>query len=159
MKLTRIKRYFLAMVLICCTPVISFAQEGIQEQQENDKYSSEKLKKFVDASKEISSIQQEGEMKMVQAIEKENLDVETFNKIVELKMDPEQATTEGVTEEQIASFDKVVEELQVIQVQMQQEMESAIREKGIQVEEYQEIIEAYHSDPALQQQINEMFMQ
>jgi hypothetical protein len=137
----------------------AYAQIAPKESQQGAKYSSDKLQKFVEASKDISSIHQQGEEKMIGVIERENLDIEKFNIIAEMKMNPQETPQGEVSEEDMASFDKVMPELQIIQLQMQEEMEAAITESGMQVEEYTEIMEAYRTNPRVQEKINELLME
>ncbi|MBA3898764.1 MAG: DUF4168 domain-containing protein [Bacteroidetes bacterium] len=139
--------------------VVAIAQITPQENQQETQYSSEKLQKFVEASKGISTIHQHGEEKMIAAIEQENLDIEKFNQIAEMKMNQQEAAAGDVSDEDIASFERVMPELQIIQMQMQQEMEIAIEESGMEVEEYTEIMEAYRADPEVQEKINELLME
>jgi hypothetical protein len=160
MKILNAFRFAFALWFLGLSGLVATAQTAPQQQEQTENsYPKEKLKKFVDASKDISTIHQEGEEKMISAIEKENLDIETFNKIAELKMNPQEADAGSVSPEEVEAFDRVMPELQLIQIQMQQEMESAIKETGMEVEEYTEIMEAYRSDPELQAEINSMLME
>jgi hypothetical protein len=155
MKPAIFKKIFLAFLISCFGSIISVAQDVDRNEKQVISYSKAKLQKFVEASKGISLIQQMGEQKMIAAIEEKNLDVDTFNKIAEMHMNPA-ADVNGVSEKDMESFNNVIQELQVIQTQMEQEMELAITSTGMNVEEYIEIMEEYHKDPDLQQQINEL---
>lgn len=159
MKMPRIKKYLSLLCMVCLISITATAQPSQGKKQEPASYSAETLVKFIEATKHVSRIQQEGEQKMVQMIEEEDLDVETFNKIAEMMMSPEQVQDDNISAEQMESFNSVLEKLQVFQVEMQREMESAITGTGMEVEEYQNIIEDYQSDPALQQQIQEMLQE
>jgi hypothetical protein len=160
MDLAKIKNPFLILVMFFMSIGLINAQVAPQDSPGNSEYSKEKLEKFVEATKEISEIQQNGEQKMIQVIEKEkNLDVETFNKIAEAMMNAEQPEEGEISEAEIESFNNVMPELQMIQMQMQQEMESAITDRGLEISEYQEVMEAYQRDPQVQQKINEMLIE
>ena len=159
MKMPRIKKYLSLLCMVCLISITVTAQPSQGKKQESASYSAETLDKFIEATKHVSRIQQEGEQKMVQMIEEEDLDIETFNKIAEMMMSPEQVQDDNISAEQMESFNSVLEKLQVFQVEMQREMESAITGTGMEVEEYQNIIEDYQSDPALQQQIQEMLQE
>lgn len=157
MKISKIKKYLSFVCMICLLTITAAAQtDQNTEQESKSSYSAETLDKFIKATRYISKIQQEGEQKMVQMIEEENLDVETFNKIAETMLNPSQGDNSEITPDQMESFNKALEKLQLFQLEMQKEMEAAIIRTGMQVEEYQQIIEDYQNDPQLQQQINEM---
>jgi hypothetical protein len=155
MKPAIFKKLFLALLLFCFGSSISTAQQRENDEQQEISYSKDKLEKFVEASKGISVVQQMGEQKMIAAIEEKDLDVDTFNKIAEMHMNPS-ADVSGVSEKDIESFNSAIQELQVIQMQMEQEMELVITSTGMNVEEYIEIMEEYHKDPELQKQINDL---
>lgn len=160
MKIINALRFIVAFWFLGMSGVVATAQiqPGQNQQERNITYPDEKLQKFVDASRDISTIHQQGEEKMIKVIERENLDIETFNQIAEMKMNPGESTPIGVTNEQVESFDRVMPELQIIQMQMQQDMESAIEDSGMKVEEYTEIMEAYRTDPKVQGKINELLL-
>ncbi|HET6245936.1 MAG: DUF4168 domain-containing protein [Bacteroidetes bacterium] len=152
-----IKYIGILFILFLFTSTIHVASSAVLKQQ--TAYTVELLNKFIKATKKVSLIQQEGEQKMVQAIEQEDLDVDTFNKIAEMMINPESAEKIDVTPEQMDSFTKVLEKLQGLQFEIQQEMEAAIIDNGIAIEDYQKIVEEYHNNPSFQQQINEMLQE
>jgi hypothetical protein len=159
MNLINAIRFTCVLGFLGLSGMMATAQTAPQENQQKIKYSSDKLQKFVEASKDISTIHQQGEEKMIAVIERENLDIEKFNQIAEMKMNQEESASGDISQADVASFDKVMPELQIIQLQMQEQMESAIEESGMQVEEYTEIMEAYRNDPGVQEKINELLME
>jgi hypothetical protein len=154
MVLSTLKKAFFLFSLLIALSLNSLAQGAAR----GGPYPEEKLEQFVEASKDIHMINQMGEEQMIRVIEREELDVETFNRIAEMKLNPaEGARHEGtVTQAQVAAFDKVMDEIGLIQMQMQQSMENAILESGMEVDEYIELMEAYQTDLVLQQRINDM---
>ncbi len=155
MKMVKIKKYLSVLFMLCMiTTTVAVHSTPVLKQEPG--YSAETLDKFITATRQVSIIQHEGEQKMIDAIERENLDVDTFNQIAEMMINPEEAEQIEVTPEQMDSFTSVLETLQFIQVEIQQEMEVAIINTGMDVEEYQKIVQDYHNDPTFQQQINAM---
>ena len=147
-----ISTLLLMVLALWIQPILGQTQDNIQ-------YPEETLQSFIEASMEIHQIQEAGEQKMLQALEKENLDVDTFNEIAEMMNGNETTSQDDISAAQILSFNNVIERFQAIQSEMRQEMENAITGKGMGIEEYQQIIEDYYQDPELQQKINEMIQQ
>ncbi|MDQ3190653.1 MAG: DUF4168 domain-containing protein [Bacteroidota bacterium] len=159
MKMVKIKKYLgvlCLMFLITTTGTTVISSPVFNQESE---YSVETLDKFILATKQISLIQEQGEQKMVETIENEDLDIDTFNKIAEMMINPENAEQIEVTPRQMDSFTFVLEKLQLLQIEIQQEMEQAIVDNNMSIEDYQKIVEDYHNNPAFQQQINEMLQE
>jgi len=119
----------------------------------------QKLVQFVEASQEINKIQQGMQEEMVQAIEGEGLDIDKFNTMASQQRDPSAAPDADISDADKAAFESAMQKVQTMQMAMQQEMEQAIQSKNLQMNEYQEIMQAYQQSPELQQQVNEMMQQ
>lgn len=61
-----------------------------------------------------------------------------------------------ISEADKAAFQSAMQKVQTIEMAMQQEMEQAIQSNNLEMNEYQEIMQAYQQSPELQQQVNEM---
>lgn len=120
-------------------------------------FSEATLANFIKASKSIEQIQQQTEQEMIKAVEKENLNVDRFNEIAQAKQNPEVEL--NVTDKELKSFETAINQFEQIQVQMQSKMEDAIKEKNIGLDEYKEIVYAYHQNKEFQQKINSMLQQ
>lgn len=130
-------------------PLMSFSQEGKKLE-----FSGDEIKEFVLANKAIMKVQQEGEQLMVKAIEKNNMDIESFNKMYQASQDPEQEVEAGEKEQK--QFEAIMMELVQIQQGLQLQMSEAITETGMELEKFEKMMMAYQQDPNLQQKVNEL---
>lgn len=164
----RIKN-FQILFLFLLASLLSFESKAQQEQepeqdlQETEQgmkpavkedFTDQELQQFIEANKVAIGVQQSAEQKMISAIEKEGLDIQTFNEILTSKQNPE-AETQATPEDQ-GKFNTAVEEVVKIQEEMMTEMESAIQETGISVEQYEEILLAYQQSPVVQEKLNQL---
>ncbi len=154
---------FLLASLLSFESVAQQEQEPEQDLQETEQgmipavkedFTDQELQQFIEANKVAIGVQQSAEQKMISAIEKEGLDIQTFNEILTSKQNPE-AETQATPEDQ-GKFNTAVEEVVKIQEEMMTEMESAIQETGISVEQYEEILLAYQQSPVVQEKLNQM---
>ncbi len=154
---------FLLASLLSFESVAQQEQEPEQDLQETEQgmmpavkedFTDQELQQFIEANKVAIGVQQSAEQKMISAIEKEGLDIQTFNEILTSKQNSE-AETQATPEDQ-GKFNTAVEEVVKIQEEMMTEMESAIQETGISVEQYEEILLAYQQSPVVQEKLNQM---
>ncbi len=139
---------------------VAFAQQQMppqQQQQAPTDVSDDELKLFVDASKEVSKIQQENEADMINAIEEEDLNVQQFNEIMSAQQGQE--VENEASAEEMAAFNNAAQKIMKIQEDMQQDIEKVLNDQGMEPERYQAIMMAYQQDPELQQKINTMMQE
>lgn len=148
----------LAFVTILFHTTTSFAQALPQQQQQalpQTDYSDSQIERFVDASVKINEIQQGAQVEMVEIIEGQGLNVETFNEMASQQRNPNQEAM-SVSDEDKMAFGQAMQQIQALQLELQQEMESAIIASDLQLEEYNEIMQAYQQNPELQQKVHSM---
>ncbi len=119
-------------------------------------YSDAELRQFAGAVQKVLNIQEESQYKMMASIEESDLTVDRFN---EMLMQGQQEGMEAIeaTEEEITAFNSAINEVQQLQQQMQIEMMEAISEEGLEVEQYQGIMQAYETDPDVREKIDTYF--
>jgi len=152
--------FFLLAGLFAASGV--FAQQvapAPAQQSAPSQISQQKLVHFVEASQEINKIQQGMQNEMVQAIESEGLDIDKFNTMASQQRDPSAAPDSDISDADKAAFQSAMQKVQTMQMSMQQEMEQVIQSNNLEMNEYQEIMQAYQQSPELQQQVNEMMQQ
>lgn len=130
-----------------------FAQQPQQPAQPTE-VSDAELKQFASAYTRVQSIDQQIQQKMVAEIQKEGLDIQKFNEILNAEQDPNQEA--DATEEELEKFAVVHEAIEQIQNQAQQDMQKIITDNKLTVQRYQEIMMAVQSDPALQQKLQKL---
>lgn len=128
------------------------SQASEQQEQTQQQYSEDDLKKFVEANTAVTEVQKESREAMVAAIEGENLTLDRFN---ELAKAHRAQKLEEVAEnpEEIAAFSKAAQSVVKLQPETKEKVQQAIEEKGLTVEQYEQVMKAYKQDEAVQEQI------
>lgn len=118
-------------------------------------FSDDELKNFANAITQVISIQQQGQMQMIEQIEEHDMSVERFN---ELYMQAQQMPVDDleVEGEEKESFLEIVDEIENIQMQLESVLVSTIEEEGLSIEKYESIMAEYQQNPELQQRIQQM---
>lgn len=118
-------------------------------------FSDKKLEKFVDINLKLAPHQQEGEQKMVKAIEEEGLQAGRFNEIMTARQTND-STNAGASDEELQKVDAATEKIVGIQQEVEQKMTTVIEEEGMKPQEFQEILLAYQQSPKVREKVNTM---
>lgn len=119
--------------------------------QTQETVSDQELEKFASALEHVQIINQEAQQEMVKAIQEEGLDVESYTKIQQAQQNPNQEVE--ATDEEMEKYNSVSGDIEKIQMQSQQKMEEKIKEEGLTIERYQEIVAALQASPELQENL------
>jgi urate oxidase len=142
------------------TGFISFAQTGTpgqaaqpaqSQQTVKENFSDERLKKFVEVYKKLAPQQQQAEAKMLTAIEQQGLTPQRFNQLAENTQKNSSSATASA--EEMKKFNAAAQQIVAIQKDEQPRIEKAITDEGMKPEEFEQIVLAYHQNPAIQQRI------
>jgi TolA-binding protein len=126
-----------------------------QQQPAPVEVSESDLEQFVEAVGKVDEVQQENQQKMMSVIEKHEMTVDEFNQIMQAQQAPG-GEAPDVSQEQLEKFNQASGEIQQIQANMDTEVQQAIGEAGMDMEEYQNIYMAIQQDPELMQRVQEM---
>ncbi len=129
-----------------------------QNQQIETDFEDKELEQFASAAGKVVVIQQETEEKMIQAIEKEDLEITKFNEILMAQQNQQTDQLEA-TPEDLQKFDKAAAQVMKIQTEVQQEMVEAIQEEGLEPQKYEQILLAYQSDANIKAKIDALISQ
>lgn len=132
-------------------------QEAQPQQQQTGEISDQELQQFASAARQIQSINQDVQQEMVNVVQQEGLGIQRFNEIQQAQLNPNQEVE--ATREELKQYERSIQQLQTIQSQAQKEMESKIKEEGLTVERYQQIVAAIQSSPELQQKLQTLQQQ
>ncbi len=113
------------------------------------------LKKFAQAYQGIQLANQEAQKEMIAAVEEQDLDVGTFNKIHQAKLDNQDIYA---SKEDIQKHKRAVEKIEKMQPEIQANIEDVINSEGLTVDRYQEIAQAIQNDQKLQQRFQKVIM-
>jgi hypothetical protein len=147
----------IVMMMFTVTTAMSQMTPPAQNQvQPNDRYSDEELKQFVSAAAKVINLQEEGQIQMLDVIRENDITLERFNEMV---IEAQTIGPENInaTEEELIAFNNTLIDVQIIQVQLQESMISAIQEEGLQIERYQDIMQAYELDPEVKSRVDAYF--
>ena len=131
-------------------------QPGGMQQPRQMEVSESDLERFAVAIQQIQAIEQQAQAQMIEAIEAQGLTLERFNEIAQSQQDPAMQGQVDVSGEEAEIFNQAVERISGIQQEAQLEMETAVEQEGLNVEEFNLIAQAVQQDPSLQQRVMEM---
>ncbi|WP_299985800.1 DUF4168 domain-containing protein [uncultured Pontibacter sp.] len=126
-----------------------------QEQLQQDRFSEEELKKFLQANAKVTAIQKEGQQNMLNIIQEAGMDVEQFNKYAQAQREQKLAES-GASPEQLAAFDKAAQKIVEIQPTVKENVKKALEEEGLTEDKYREIVTAYQQDEAVKAKVHEL---
>jgi hypothetical protein len=151
-----IKAFFFATTFLLATPALSGQPVFPHADTIKPSYSDQELRQFVNAVAKVMTIQEEGQMLMIMTIQENELSLDRFNEmIMEAQVNgPENVTA---TSEEMIAFHKSLSEVQTLQMQLQELMVEAITEEGLQIDQYQGIMQAYEDNPEIKEKIDNYF--
>lgn len=135
---------FLLIILVSGT--VALAQEAQQ-------VSDEEMKQFTSSIQQVEIVNQEAQIEMAEAVQKEGLEVQRYNEMQQAVQDPNQEI--DATDEELQKYETATQELAEIHTRSQQKMQDKIIEEGLTVNRYQEIASIIRGDLELQQQLRE----
>jgi len=121
--------------------------------------SDSELDKFVEASVNAQQVQMESREDMTSKVEDEGISVERFNEIAEAQQRGESEEDIDATSEEMDNFNKAMQSIQKANEEMQPEIQKAIEDAGLTMDEYREINLAIQQSPKLQQKVQQKFQE
>ncbi len=119
-------------------------------------FSDDELKGFANAFVQVMSIQQQGQMQMIEQIEEHDMTVQRFNEIYMQSMEMPLEDIEFTSPEEMEAFEGVSAEIEKIQAELEGVLIDTIEEEGLSIQKYEEIITEYQQNPELQQRIQQL---
>ena len=120
--------------------------------------SDEELNEFVDALTQAQEVQAEAQMEMLEVVENEELEVDTYNQIAQALQLGQTVEDLDIDEEDMQKFENASAEIVEIEQEMEGKLSEAIESEGMSMERFEEINMAIQQDPALQQRVQQMIM-
>lgn len=134
---------------------VVFSTTAGMAQVEQREVTDDELSKFADTFQKMRMMNQEAQVKMTEVVTDEDMEIKRFNEIHQATLDPAVEVT--VTEEEQEKYDNIVSEIEEMQVEFQEKMEETIRDGGLTVQRYQEIVTDLERDPELQERLRAEF--
>lgn len=146
----------LVLTVLMGTALSVSAQVNPQaQQQQTPDFSEEKLETFVDVNMEVQEVQMEGQERMKNAIQEEGLDIPTYSNIAKAKQSS-QGQEVDASEEDMKAYEKAQAKVESLQTEIQSEMRTVVEENDISIQEFQQVRQAYQTDPELKEKITKI---
>ncbi len=129
------------------------APNQMQQSPPDIDVSDDEIGLFADAVMNVQEVQMGSQQDMMKIIQDEGLDVETYNQVAQGLQTGQSADELDVTEEEMEKFNNASEEIEGMQQDMQDEIETAIEDAGMEMARFEEINRAVEQDPELQQKV------
>ncbi len=156
LKKLKLKEIILSIVVVL-SGLTATGQMPMQQQAppapDPSTYSDEQVENFANTVLDVMTIQEERQMQMMQSIEESGLSVDRFNEMLMEGQQKGQSAIEG-TEEEMQAFTESMAEVQKMQQNMQTEMMSAIADNGLNVQQYQEMMQGYEQYPEMKERVD-----
>lgn len=130
-------------------------QDPLAEQQTATDVSDEELEQFVNVSSVVQEIQMEAQMEMIEIVENEGLEVDTYNQIAQAMQMGQSEDEINVSSEDMDRFESASATIQEMEMELESEMTAAIEDEGMDTERFMMINMALQQDPELQTRIQE----
>jgi hypothetical protein len=153
MKNARKTLILLIIFIISGTGALIQAQMMQQQQEVDTNVSDDELKNFASALQKVQIVQKASQEKMIKALEDEDITVERYNEIYTAQQDPEQEVK--ANKEEMANFNSASEKIEEIQTKTNTKIQKEIKEDGLTVKRYQEIMTVMQQDQELQMKLQQ----
>ena len=143
------------LLLFCIMPFTMMAQEQkqvgpVQQQPEAKKVTDSELTKFASVYAQVNQISQAAQQKMIKKVQGNGFQVQKFQ---ELQKKKQQGQSLEISEEKKKKFNATTQALQEIQKNTQMKAVSTIKEGGLTLQRYQQIVGQLRQDQNLQKRL------
>ena len=124
---------------------------NMQQQMPDIEVSDSEMRNFVEVTIGAQQVQSEAQGEMIALVEESGMTVDRFNEILSGMQQGNSQEDMEVGDQEMETFDGVIEDLEVIQQGVEEQIISQIEEKDMEVERFQEINMALQMSPELQE--------
>jgi hypothetical protein len=117
---------------------------------------SDELKKFASAVKQMLVVTSDAETQMMAAVQKEGLSPTRFKEIYQAKRNPQAKPANPVTPKEQQSYDQAVAQLTKIQQDAQVRMDKIVQDQGLNSQRFGQIFATVRGDEKLWQEVQKM---
>ena len=132
------------------------APQGQQRAPQAKDISQEELEKFANAVEQIQTIQQESQQQMAQAVESTGLSKQRYQQISKAQQNPNAEGNSEVSDQEMQKFQQAQSKLAEIQKQNQSKMEQAVKDVGLEMQQFKRIFTAIQDNDELQKKVLQM---
>lgn len=148
----KVKNLLSSLFLIIALGGASLQAQNMQmPQQQKVEVNDAELTKFAEAFQKMRAANQEAQMKMMQIIKDNGMELQRFNTIHQAQQNPDKEV--DMTSDEEKNYKAIVAEFQALQPTFQKKMQDIVSESGLSMERYQQLAMALRSDQELQQRL------
>lgn len=129
-----------------------------QQQQAAIDVSDAELELFIEVSSSVQEVQMESQTEMMQIVEEEGMEVDTYNQIAQARFNGVNDDELSVDDEQLEMFESASEKIAEIERDVEAQLTEAIENAGMERERFMEINMSLQQDPELQQRVQQKMM-
>lgn len=138
-------------------PAQASPEAALVAQANQEQLSTADIERFANAYKAVQDTQLAAEAEMVAAVEAQGMSVEEFNEIAETQQD-QTSDNDAAAAEANPQFAAAVEQILAIRQKAETEMVSEIEAEGLEVAQFNQILEQARQDESLQEQIRDQLV-
>lgn len=120
--------------------------------------SSDELKQFVQAVKQLEKLEDETQAKIAEAVEKEGLTLERFWEIGKSQNNPDPGSKTEISAEEQQKFTQALAKVKEVSQEAQLKRDETLQAQGFKVERFKEILDRVQQEPELQKKVLEMMV-
>jgi len=149
------KKFFSSLLFLFAIGTASVAAQStnMQAQQQKVEVSDAELTEFAEVFQKMRMLNQQIQQEMMAVVQEKDFELQRFNEIHQAKIDPKKDIE--TTDKEDKKYDAVVSELETIQPEFQQKMQTVIQDSDLSMERYQQLAMALRSDAELQKRLQE----
>lgn len=130
--------------------------EIILSQASGEKISNTELEQFAQIIQQVYTVEQETTQGIVEILQQEGMSIDRFNTIVKWKKNSQESPNPSVTDAEMQSFNKVVTKIAQLEEQADTKIKEIFTSQELQLERFNQILEAVRQDPSLQSQVQQI---
>ncbi|MEL7036628.1 MAG: DUF4168 domain-containing protein [Cyanobacteria bacterium J06592_8] len=135
---------------------ISSVPSSLIAQAASSEVTTEELRKFAEAYKELRAIDAEAEQRMAQIVEQHGLTPQRFVEIGRSQEGENSDSSVQVSPQEQEKFDQALVKVREVLQDTESRKYEAVQSQGLGVERFKEIIAALQQSPELQEQVKQM---
>ncbi|ACK69116.1 hypothetical protein PCC7424_0657 [Gloeothece citriformis PCC 7424] len=156
----------IASTTLILVSLLSWAISPVQAEPVNPKtlitqasgqnISNKELQQFAQIIQKVYTVEQETTEKMVVTIQEEGMSIDRFNDIVKWKKNSQESPNPSVSDAEMQTFDKLVTKIAQLQEQADTKIKEIFTSQELQIDRFNQILEAVRQDPSLQSQVQQI---
>ncbi|WP_181151230.1 DUF4168 domain-containing protein [Sphingobacterium gobiense] len=154
----KLKVILLAVMMMVGVGAMAQESNPMQEPELKEDFKKDELISFVKASSKVEAIQMGVQESMANAVKDEGLTVEKFNTMAQAQENSEEGIQNESAEDQ-KMFNSAFEKIMKIQDEVGGDIQEAIKEEGIDIEVFEQIMYAYQNSEKVKGELDGVLLE